>query len=208
MFKRREKAPLSERAREWISPRKGWARGFEYMGRRMQRLPDAPESIALGFACGVFTSFTPFFGLHLLVAAGLAWLFRSNIFASAAGTFAGNPFTFPLFIVPVSLQLGYWVLGRGGDVDTSFTELGFFGLLAHTSLNVRELFLPYLVGGIAPGIICAVISYFLVKPIVRTYQARRRNRLAARARARLDAARGRSKAKATAKSKTKSKPSS
>lgn len=195
MFKRREKAPFSARAREWISPRKGWARGFEYMGRRMQRLPDAPESIALGFACGVFTSFTPFFGLHFLVAAGLAWMFRSNMFASAVGTFAGNPFTFPFVIVPVSLQLGSWILGREGDLDTSFTELGFFGLLAHTFLNVKELFLPYLVGGIAPGIFFAVISYYLVKPVVRTYQSRRRKRLAARARARLDAARKKSKIK-------------
>lgn len=195
MFKRREKAPFSERAREWIAPRKGWARGIEYMGRRMQRLPDAPESIAIGFACGVFTSFTPFFGLHFLVAAGLAWILRSNVFASAVGTFAGNPFTFPLFIVPVSLQLGYWIIGHDGDVDTSFTELGFFGLLAHTFLNVKELFWPYLVGGLAPGIICAVISYYMVKPLVRTYQARRRSRLASRARARLDAARDKSKTK-------------
>lgn len=195
MFKRREKPPFIERAREWVSPRKGWARGFEYMGRRMQRLPDSPESIAIGFACGVFTSFTPFFGLHFLVAAGLAWILRSNVFASAVGTFAGNPFTFPLFIVPVSLQLGYWILGHDGDVDTSFTELGFFGLLAHTFLNVKELFWPYLVGGLAPGIICSVISYYLVKPLVRTYQQRRRNHLAARARARLEAARERAKSK-------------
>ena len=44
-------ATINRRARAWIAPRKGWARGFEYMGRRMQRLPDAPESIALGL-CG------------------------------------------------------------------------------------------------------------------------------------------------------------
>ena len=200
MFKRREKAPFRERARAWIAPRKGWARGFEYMGRRMQRLPDAPESIAMGFACGVFTSFTPFFGLHFLVAAALAWALRSNVFASAVGTFAGNPFTFPFFIVPVSLQTGYWILGHGSDVDTSFTELGFFDLLAHTFLNVHELFWPYLVGGLAPGLICAAISYYLVKPLVRTYQARRRNHLATRARARLEAARERAKSKAKSKS--------
>lgn len=204
MFKRRDKAPFGERVRERISPRKGWARGFEYMGRRMQRLPDAPESIALGFACGVFTSFTPFFGLHFLVAAVLAWVLRSNIFASAVGTFAGNPFTFPFFIVPASLQLGYWVLGRGYAADTSFTDLGFFDLIAHTFQNAHYLFWPYLVGGTIVGLPCAVASYFLVKPIVRTYQARRRNRLAARARARLEAAREKAAAKTNSKPKSAS----
>lgn len=194
MFKRREKPPFGKRMREIISPRKGWARGFEYMGRRMQRLPDAPESIGLGFACGVITSFTPFFGLHFVVAAGLAWALRANIFASAAGTFIGNPLTFP-FIVAISLQLGHRILGDGGDVDTSFVALGFFDLLAHTLQNVQELFLPYLVGGLAPGVFFAVVSYFLVVPLVRTYQGRRRARLQARARARLKAARTKSKPK-------------
>ncbi|MGB0410827.1 MAG: DUF2062 domain-containing protein [Pikeienuella sp.] len=192
MFKRREKAPFGKRMREMISPRKGWARGFEYMGRRIQRLPDAPESIGLGVACGVITSFTPFFGLHFVVAAGLAWILRANVFASAAGTFIGNPLTFP-FIVTISLQLGHRILGDEEGVDTSFAELGFFDLLAHTFGNVQELFLPYLVGGLAPGLICAVISYALIVPLVRTYQARRRARLAAGARARLEAARAKSK---------------
>ena len=31
-------------------------------GHRVRRLPDTPHRIALGFACGVFVSFTPFFG--------------------------------------------------------------------------------------------------------------------------------------------------
>lgn len=179
-----------------ISPRKGWARGFEYMGRRIQRLPDAPESIGLGFACGVITSFTPFFGLHFVVAAFLAWALRANVFASAAGTFVGNPVTFP-FIVTISLQLGHKILGDGDGVDTSFAELGFFELLAHTFQNVHELFLPYLVGGLVPGLVCAVVSYVLLVPLVRTYQSRRRARLAARARARLEAARARAQKKPT-----------
>ena len=196
MFKRRDKAPFGERMREMISPRKGWARGFEYMGRRIQRLPDAPESIGLGFACGVITSFTPFFGLHFVVAAFLAWALRANVFASAAGTFVGNPVTFP-FIVTISLQLGHKILGDGDGVDTSFAELGFFELLAHTFQNVHELFLPYLVGGLVPGLVCAVVSYVLLVPLVRTYQSRRRARLAARARARLEAARARAQKKPT-----------
>lgn len=187
VFKRRVEASWLEKARELFAPRKGWRRGIDYLGKRMQRLPDTPESIALGFACGVFTSFTPFFGFHFLVAAALAWLLRSNVFASAIGTFFGNPLTFP-FIVFVSLNLGGRIMGEGDQVDEGFIELGFVDQIIHLLQNVHELMLPYFIGGFGPGLLCAVASFFLIRPIVRTYQNRRRNKLAARAKARMAAA--------------------
>ena len=70
VFKRRDKPPLLSRLREAVLPRRGWRRGIEYLGHRVRRLPDTPHRIALGFACGVFVSFTPFFGLHFVLAAG------------------------------------------------------------------------------------------------------------------------------------------
>ena len=74
VFKRRDKPPLSPALREALLPRRGWRRGIEYLGHRVRRLPDTPHRIALGFACGVFASFTPFFGLHLVWRVALAWL--------------------------------------------------------------------------------------------------------------------------------------
>ncbi len=53
-----------------------------------------------------------------------------------------------------------------------------------------EVFLPYLIGGILPGIVVAIVSYWIVGPIVAAYQLRRRKKLAKRAemaRAALDA---------------------
>jgi len=184
VFKRRDKQPWGDRVKEFFAPRKGWRRGIEYLSLRMQRLPDSANSISIGFACGVYASFTPFFGFHFVIAAALAWLFRSNLYASAVGTFFGNPITFG-FIMWSSLSFGEWIMG----IDTALAEhmktLGFLEKVILLLQNIPTLVIPYFVGGLIPGITCAVICYFLLKPIVRAYQQRRRKRLMALARKRL-----------------------
>ena len=167
-----------------FAPRKGWRRGFEYLGLRMQRLPDTPSKIALGLACGIFTSFTPFFGLHFVVAAGLAWVLRCNVYASAVGTFFGNPLTFP-FIMGISLKLGGWVVGHSAIVDEGFGDFSFLQKFIYLLQNIDDLVVPYLIGGIVPGLICAAGGYLLLRPLVATYQKRRRAKLMKRAKQRL-----------------------
>jgi hypothetical protein len=48
-------------------------------------------------------------------------------------------------------------------------------------LFLDDVFLPYLIGGIGPGIVCAVVCYWTIGPIVAAYQERRSKKLAARA---------------------------
>ena len=43
-----------------------------------------------------------------------------------------------------------------------------------------EVFFPYLIGGIIPGIIAATIMYYLTVPVIRAYQNRRRKILRAK----------------------------
>lgn len=172
------------RLKETFAPRTGWKRGIAYLGLRMKRLPDTPASIALGFSCGVYASFTPFFGFHFFVAAGLAWILRANIFASAIGTFFGNPITFP-FIMGACLKLGGLIFGHDDDFGDGLKEMGFLDKVVHLLENIHTLVVPYFVGGLAPGLTCAVVSYFLLKPLVNTFQTRRRARLMERAKARL-----------------------
>lgn len=164
----------------------------------MRRLPDSPERIARGIWAGVFTAFTPFYGLHFVVAALLARLMRGNMLASLMATFFGNPLTY----VPIglaSLGTGHWILGSGfaaqdkrsfggrfadagGDMWHNF--MAFFtpdrmewgGLLAF----FHEVFYPYLVGGVLPGILCATISYYLMVPVLYAYQKRRRGMIKAK----------------------------
>lgn len=179
IFKRRKRLPFWDRVRGFFAPKKGWRRGFEYIGRRVQRLPDTPHNIALGFAFGAFASFTPLFTLHIAVAVALAWLFRSNLIAAAFGTVVGNPITFP-FIAGLSLQLGNWMLGKEEGVE----EVGHL-TLSYVMDNFWEfflsIFLPYLLGGLGPGILCAAACYWLLRPVVATYQKRRRMRIQKRA---------------------------
>lgn len=187
MFRRRNPAPFAARIREFLSPRKGWQRGYRYMAMRMQRLPDTPHRIAAGFACGVLASFTPFFGLHFLTAVVLAAVVRGNMLAAAAGTFAGNPITFP-FIAASSIWLGQLITG----MEIAEPHHGMtFGWMWD---NVDAIFVPYLVGGLPPGLVSAAASYWALRPIVAAYQARRRGRLVARARERVRQAAERRKA--------------
>lgn len=178
MFRRRDPVSILNRAREFLSPRKGWQRGYQYLGKRMQRLPDSPHRIALGFACGVQASFTPFFGFHFVVSALLCLVLRGNLISSALGTFMGNPLTFP-FIAGSSMYMGQLITGY--TFDTPEEGLGFSWLWD----NVDAIFVPYLIGGLAPGFVTAVGSYLIMRPLVATYQGRRRVRLMSRAKERI-----------------------
>lgn len=192
MFKRRNKKTYWEWLVEPLYPRKGWLRTWDYMTHRIKRLPDTPHKIAMGIACGVFVTFTPLFGLHFFVAWFLALLFRGNVFAALLGTFVGNPITFPI-IAATSYKLGLKILGMGNE-KTAWTTLRdsvyeAFGTIWSNAKSLfgyepstwdgfkefaHEVFLPYLVGGIIPGLITAVIFYVFSKPLIATYQKRRR----------------------------------
>ncbi len=205
VFKRRTKPPILRRLREAVLPRRGWRRGLEYLGHRVRRLPDTPHRIALGFACGVFASFTPLFGLHLVAAAVLARALRSNIVAALIGTLVGNPATIP-FIAGMSLWLGRKILGHGASgrdfsrVSDAFAQAGegiwnsSLALLgigsAHSEWHrlvpfFRDILWPYLVGGILPGLAAGLASYYLTRPLIAAYQLRRRARMLERAHERL-----------------------
>ncbi|MEM7189812.1 MAG: DUF2062 domain-containing protein [Pseudomonadota bacterium] len=178
-----------------MAPRKGFWRGFGYIGKRMRRLPDSPHRIALGFACGAFVSFSPFFGLHFFLAAGLAWLVRGNVLAGLFGTIVGNPFTFP-FISASSLWLGRWIMG-GSESSSDFqavsdafgkafdsiwgTMKSWFGygptMVDGLVTFFHDVFLPYLIGGILPGLATAAVCYWTIGPVVAAYQDRRRRKL-------------------------------
>jgi hypothetical protein len=199
IFKRRDKPGLWERVRTVLYPRKGFWRGFGYIGKRMRRLPDSPHRIALGFACGAFASFTPFFTLHFVLSALLAWMLRANILASLFGTVVGNPITFP-FISGLALWLGRTILGHegtGSDFDAVMEAFGaaassvwsaiagpFTGEpsdLAGAGAFLDQVFVPYLVGGLPPGLAAGFASYWLIGPVVAAYQERRRRKMEARA---------------------------
>jgi len=164
-----------------------------YVVHRVRRLPDAAHRIARGIGAGVFTCFTPFFGLHFLVAAGIAWVIRGNVMAALLATFVGNPITFP-FIAAISMELGTWILGRPPvplpEVVVAFSDgalelwRNFMAVFTSEPTNWGNLagffdtfFLTYLVGGLLPGFATAIAFYILSNPVLNAYQKARVTRL-------------------------------
>lgn len=185
-------------ASDFVYPKGGWTRAFHYMKHRVRRLPDTPERIARGIWAGVFASFTPFYGLHFLIAFLLARLMRANILAALSGTFFGNPLTYvPIGVI--SLKTGHFLLGTRFDEGE---HRSFFGKFADAGQDLKnnlcalftdvdadwrglqvfydEIFYPYLIGGLIPGVVFATASYFLALPLIRAYQLRRRARIKAK----------------------------
>lgn len=184
LFKRRDPAKVGEKVRVALWPRRSWNRSVRYMMQRVGRLQGAPETIALGCACGVFASFTPFVGFHFIVAAALALITRSSLLASAIGTFAGNPLTFP-FIWYSTYTVGSFMLGNDEKFSMARLQSGFgdmmtgifnFSSTAFSSAfdAIWPLFKPMLLGSIPLGLPLAFISYFAAKRMVIAYQEKRR----------------------------------
>ena len=204
MFKRRERRSVFRFFYEVIFSLKGISRAIEYVGIRLKRIPDTPHKISLGMSCGIFASFTPLFGLHFLIAGLLSYVLRANVLASLIGTFVGNPITFPIITV-FNLKLGEWILGSseystgdGGKIFEGFLDFIFLiyksffteGSIGENSVpRMNEfldgVFIPYSLGGLILGIFIAVMSYFLLRPLVSTYQKKRHARKAKRLRKKL-----------------------
>ncbi|MGB0959427.1 MAG: DUF2062 domain-containing protein [Halocynthiibacter sp.] len=198
VFKRRDKRPLWRVLLEFFYPKGGWSRAYHYVRHRLRRLPDPPHRIARGMFAGILTSFTPFFGLHFVIAALISRVLNGNIIAGLLATFFGNPITFP-FIATLSLNLGHYILGteHNPDLDYGIMHLFkgamndlWFNFVALFTPDVAdwsklrqfymEVFLPYLVGGIIPGTIAGLVGYYVSVPVISVYQKRRKGRLTAK----------------------------
>jgi len=196
VFKRRTPRSYFRIVVETFYPRGGWRRASQYVAYRLRRLPDPAHKISRGIAAGVFTSFTPIFGFHFIIAAAIAWALRGNLIASLLATFFGNPVTFP-FIAAVSMEVGAWILGSppvplnrvGGAFSQAFTEIWHNMTVIFTDETAHwdrlaaffdVIFLPYLVGGLVPGMLAAIAAYYLSYPLIVTYQKARDRRRQAR----------------------------
>ncbi|MFZ7092380.1 DUF2062 domain-containing protein [Primorskyibacter sp. 2E233] len=202
VFKRRDRRPVLKAVREFLWPRGGWGRAAQYVQHRLHRLPDPPHRIARGIFAGVFTTFTPFYGLHFVIAALIAWIMRGNILAALLSTFFGNPLTY----VPIgvaAMTTGHWLLGNKGrppaidghhsGLVEKFVKAGqdlwdnlvasFTGAevdWADLSIFYDQVFFPYMIGGILPGIIAGTVAYYVSLPLITAYKNRRKGLIKAK----------------------------
>ena len=193
MFRRRKPLSVLRQLRAVIWPERGFRRLFSYLIQRIIRLPGTPASIASGFASGVAASFTPFLGLHFILAGALALLLRGNVLASAIGTFFGNPWTF-ILIWLADYEVGLGVIhafGYGASLHVlSIDELGaimgnvmrFLSFTGNTtwadlSRDIEQVFMPMLIGGTVLGGIAWVSSFVLTLWAVKGWRLHRAKRL-------------------------------
>ena len=85
---------------------------FRAAFRRLLAIDDPPERTALAFSIGIFIAFSPFLGLHTLLATAIAFLFRFNKIAIYTGTFVNNPFLTLVPIIIASYAVGAFILGE------------------------------------------------------------------------------------------------
>lgn len=190
MFKRRIKRTTLRKVIDFLYPPGGFGRAWRYVAHRIQRLPDPAHRISRGIAAGVFACFTPFFGFHFVFAALLAFVLRGNIVAALLSTFFGNPLTFPV-IAGLSVDMGYAMLGRDGGISVR-RVFNAFGRAGHDlwanfraifteartdwggmSTFFHDVFLPYLVGGLLPGVVAGCLAYVISRPVIAAYQKAR-----------------------------------
>ncbi len=174
LFRRRHKPGFLSNLRSWVWPRSGWKRAGLYVWHRLARLPGTPHSIAAGFASGVAISFTPFLGLHILMACAIAYIARGNYLAAVIGTVVGNPWTFPLFFALTGAVGSAFI---GGDAVSEIPvwdwDAIFMSPVDYFSKFLPVVF-PLIVGGIPVATIVWFLVYLVFKKLVTRYRAGRR----------------------------------
>ena len=179
MFRRRKKTTRIKQLADFVWPAIGFRRSSKYVGYRLVRLNGSPYSLAAGFAFGAAVSFSPFVGLHFVLSAILAWVFRASILASALGTAVGNPWTFP-FIWTMLYQTGSWILGsepgHAQPSDASFKAFfdgvleGHWALVSHI---FYEIIHPMLISFLPISILVWIIFFYPLQALIRRFQEKR-----------------------------------
>jgi uncharacterized protein (DUF2062 family) len=138
---------------------------FRAAFRRLLAIDDPPERTALAFSIGVFIAFSPFLGLHTIMATVLAFLFRFNKIAIYTGTFINNPFLTLVPIIIASYAVGAFVMGRPLSLPAGGLELlrdphlltgDYWRRLFE---QTREVLLPFAIGGMILSVVCSLLAY-------------------------------------------------
>jgi uncharacterized protein (DUF2062 family) len=147
--------------------------------RRLLALDDPPERTALAFSVGVLIAFSPFLGLHTIIATVLALVFRFNKVAIYSGTFVNNPFLTLVPVILASYAVGAFLLGRplalpAGGLELLrdphlFDDTYWRGLFR----QFRGLLLPFALGGMLLSVVCSLAAYPVTLKLLRANQRRK-----------------------------------
>src|SRR5215210_6768981 len=126
---------------------------FRAAFRRLLAIDDPPERTALAFSIGVFIAFSPFLGLHTILATALAFFFRFNKVAIYTGTFINNPFLTLVPIILASYGVGAFLMGKPLGLPEEGVALLkephlFTGVYwRELGRHFRDIIVPFSIGG-------------------------------------------------------------
>lgn len=173
-----------------VYPQGGFKRATQYVLHRMRRLPDSPHRIARGVFAGSMVGFLPLPGMQFIAAWLASRLVKGNLLAALLATFNTNPMTTPFFAV-LAMTLGHWMLGIQKPLSPEYIGMAFANASADLWFNVKaifgpeharwdgliqfwhEIYVPYFLGALGPGLVLSLIFYWLTIPLVVAYQKAR-----------------------------------
>ena len=153
---------------------------FRATFRRLLAIDDPPERTALAFSIGIFIAFSPFLGLHTIMATAVAFIFRFNKIAIYTGTFINNPFLTLVPIIVASYAVGAFLLGRPMSIPDEGLQLlknprllsgDYYQQLFFQSWN--HIVWPFSVGAMALSVVCSLLAYPLTLRALRAYHSRK-----------------------------------
>ena len=159
----------------------------KYILLNLKRMKGSSHEIAIGLACGISVSFTPFLGLHALLAMTFAWILRGSMAAALIGTLFGNPWTFPiiwyssyeigkLFILDYAeLNSVYLIPSLKDEMLVLFILIKNIFLTTDYSLikdNFNSLkFIPTMALGSIPMVVVSwFLAYFIFENVINSYK--------------------------------------
>ena len=164
-----------------------FSRTKKYISLSIKRIKGTPQALSLGLATGIAISFTPFIGLHALLAIFISWIIGGSMAAALIGTLLGNPWTFP-FIWYFTFEIGQFISYGFLSYEEEFSfkiitkeistllvilkNIIVFANIPELEENVEKLkLIPFMIVGSIPLVfITWILSYFSFLIIFKSYR--------------------------------------
>ena len=118
---------------------------------RLRTEADTPARQAAAIGLGTYIGCTPFYGFHLILALGLASLFRLNRLKVYLAANISNPFFAP-FLIATEVQVGSWLTRASWYTPATLGDVRVWGI-AH------DLLLGSVVVGATLAVVTAALTY-------------------------------------------------
>jgi uncharacterized protein len=133
---------------------------------------DTPRRTAASFALGVLIGFSPFFGLHTVMAIVLAFVLRLNRVSAIFGAYVNLPWIAAPYYT-IAAVVGAWLLGvplppQFGTQLGALFDMGVFSQAFWTGMGtlMRPLLWPFFVGSMIGALALGAVSYALAVPAI------------------------------------------